>query len=41
MPKYRSVHMIEANDIQLDEVVKIYVIDNGIEGSVMIFPSEY
>lgn len=41
VPKYKSIHMIEAEDIQLDEAIKLYVIDNGTEGSVMIFPSEY
>ena len=40
VPKYRSVHLIEAKDIQLDEAIKVYVIDDG-EYSTMIFPSEY
>ena len=40
IPKYKSVHMIDVDDIQLDNEVKIYVIDSE-EYSTMLYPSEY
>ena len=40
IPKYKSVHMIDVDDIQLDNEVKIYVIDS-VEYSTMLYPSEY
>ena len=40
IPKYKSVHMIDVDDIQLDNEAKIYVIDSE-EYSTMLYPSEY
>ena len=40
IPKYKRVHMIDVDDIQLDNEVKIYVIDSE-EYSTMLYPSEY
>ena len=40
IPKYKSVHMIDVDHIQLDNDVKIYVIDSE-EYSTMLYPSEY
>ncbi|UZP04715.1 hypothetical protein JW813_06810 [Clostridium botulinum] len=39
-PKYKSIHMIDADDIQIDGQIKIYVIDSG-EYATMLFPNEY
>ena len=40
VPKYSSTYEIELEDIQLDDEIKVYVIDSG-EYSTMLFPSEY
>lgn len=39
-PKYKSIHMIDADDIQIDSEIKIYAIDSG-EYSTILFPYEY
>lgn len=39
-PKYKSIHMIDADDIQIDSQIKIYVIDSG-EYATMLFSNEY
>lgn len=41
VPKYSCTYEMEIEDIQIDDEIKIYVIDNGIEGSTMLFPWEY
>ena len=40
VPKYSCTYEIELEDIQLDDDIKVYVIDSG-EYSTMLFPSEY
>ena len=40
VPKYSCTYEIELEDIQLDDEIKVYVIDSG-EYSTMLFPSEY
>ncbi|WP_346879062.1 DUF960 family protein [Clostridium sp. UBA7791] len=40
VPKYSCTYEIELEDIQIDDEVKIYVIDNG-EYSTMLLPLEY
>ena len=40
VPKYSSTYEIELEDVQLDDEIKVYVIDSG-EYSTMLFPSEY
>ena len=41
VPKYSSTYEIELEDIQIDDEIKLYVIDNGVEGSIILFPWEY
>ena len=41
VPEYSCTYAMEIEDIQIDDEIKIYVIDNGIEGSTMLFPWEY
>ena len=41
VPKYSSTYEIELEDIQIDDEVKVYVIDSGEEFSIMLFPQEY
>lgn len=41
VPEYSSRYEIELQDVEIDGEIKIYIIDNGIEGSTMLFPSEY
>ena len=41
VPEYSCTYEIELEDIQIDDEIKIYVIDNGVEGSTMLFPWEY
>ena len=41
VPEYSCTYEMEIEDIQIDDEIKIYVIDNGIEGSTMLFPWEY
>ena len=38
--EYSFTYEIELEDVQLDDEIKVYVIDSG-EYSTMIFPSEY
>ena len=40
VPEYSCTYEIEIEDIQIDDEIKIYVIDSG-EYSTMLFPSEY
>lgn len=40
VPEYSCAYEIEIEDIQIDDEIKIYVIDSG-EYSTMLFPSEY
>lgn len=41
IPEYSRTYEIELEDIEIDNEIKIYVIDNGVEGSTMLFPWEY
>lgn len=41
VPEYSSTYEMDIEDIQIDDEIKIYVIDNGVEGSTMLFPWEY
>jgi predicted transcriptional regulator len=38
VPEYSSTYEMDIEDIQIDDEIKIYVIDNGVEGSTMLFP---
>lgn len=40
VPEYSFTYEIELEDIQIDDEIKVYVIDSG-EYSTMLFPSEY
>ena len=40
VPEYSCTYEIEIEDIQIDDEIKVYVIDSG-EYSTMLFPSEY
>ena len=40
VPEYLCTYEIELEDIQIDDEIKVYVIDSG-EYSTMLFPSEY
>lgn len=40
VPEYSCTYEIELEDIQIDDEVKVYVIDSR-EYSTMLFPSEY
>lgn len=40
VPEYSCTYEIELEDIEIDDVIKVYVIDNG-EYSTMLFPHEY
>lgn len=40
VPKYSYTYEIELEDVQLDDEIKVYVIDSG-EYFTMLFPSEY
>ena len=40
VPEYSCTYEIELEDIQIDDEIKLYVIDSG-EYSTMLFPSEY
>ena len=40
VPEYLCTYEIEIEDIQIDDEIKVYVIDSG-EYSTMLFPSEY
>ena len=40
VPEYSYTYEIELEDIQINEVIKVYVIDSG-EYSTMLFPHEY
>ena len=41
VPEYSCTYEIEIEDIQIDDEIKLYVIDNGFEGSIILFPWEY
>lgn len=41
VPEYSCTYEMEIEDIQIDDEIKIYVIDNGVGGSTMLFPWEY
>ena len=41
IPKYSCTYEIELEAIQIDDEIKLYVIDNGVEGSIILFPWEY
>ena len=40
VPKYSCTYEIELEDIQIDDEIKVYVIDSG-EYSTILFPGEY
>lgn len=40
VPEYSCTYEIEIEDVQIDDEIKVYVIDSG-EYSTMLFPSEY
>ncbi len=40
VPEYSCTYEIECEDIQIDGVIKLYVIDN-VEYSTIIFPEDY
>ena len=41
VPEYSCTYEIELEDIQIDDEIKLYVIDNGVEGGIILFPWEY
>ena len=41
VPEYSCTYEIELEDIHIDDEIKLYVIDNGFEGSIILFPWEY
>ena len=41
VPEYSCTYEIEIEDVQIDDEIKVYVIDNGVEGSIILFPWEY
>lgn len=41
VPEYSCTYEIELEDIQIDDEIKLYVIDNGVEGSIILFLWEY
>ena len=41
VPEYSCTYEIELEDIQIDDEIKLYEIDNGVEGSIILFPWEY
>lgn len=41
VPEYSCTYEIELEDIQIDDDIKVYVIDSGEEYSTMLLPSEY
>ena len=41
VPEYSCTYEMELEDIQIDDEIKLYVIDNGVEGSIILFPWEY
>ncbi|WP_250455920.1 DUF960 family protein [Clostridium tertium] len=40
VPEYSCTYEIDIEDIQIEDEIKVYVIDSG-EYSTMLFPSEY
>ena len=40
VPEYSCTYEVESEDIQIDDGIKVYVIDSG-EYSTMLFPNEY
>lgn len=41
VPEYSCTYEIEIEDIQIEEEIKVYVIDSGEEFYTMLFPAEY
>ena len=41
VPEYSCTYEIEIEDIQIDDNIKLYVRDNGFEGTIILFPWEY
>ena len=41
VPEYSCTYEIEIEDIQIEDEIKVYVIDSGEEFSTMLFPGEY
>ena len=41
VPEYSSRYEIEIEEVEVDGEIKVYIIDNGVEGSTMLFPWEY
>ena len=41
VPEYSCTYEIEIEDVQIDDEIKVYVIDSGEEFSTMLFPGEY
>ena len=41
VPEYSCTYGVELEDIQIDDEIKLYVIDNGVEGSIILFHWEY
>lgn len=40
IPKYKGTHILDIGGIEVNEGIKVYVIDSG-EYSTMLFPDEY
>ena len=40
VPEYSCTYEIEIEDVQIDDKIKVYVIDSG-ESSIMLFTGEY
>lgn len=41
VPEYSSRYEIEVEEAEVDGEIKVFIIDNGVEGSTMLFPWEY
>ncbi len=41
VPEYSCTYEIEIEEVEVDGEIKVYIIDNGVEGSTMLFPWEY
>ena len=41
VPEYSYTYGVELEDIQIDDEIKVYVIDGGEKNYTMLFPSEY
>lgn len=40
-PEYSCTHEMEIEEVEVEGEIKVYIIDNGVEGSTMLFPWEY